>query len=249
MKSPLNSALYCGTIQHNRFIPQKHSFSYPFFLWFLNLHELDKLPNLGFWFSIRKWALNRFQRSDYFGDPVEPLSISIGKRMEELTGHPVNGTICGLMNMRTMGLYFSPVNFYYGFDAQGNFSHFLAEVSNIPWNERHQYAHYVGDGNLSPTHPKTFHVSPFNPIRQNYVWKIEPPGDSIAVTLEVHDQRGHIFEAILHLHRQPLTLQTVRKQLLKKPVMTAFIVAGIYYQALKLFLKRVPYIPYRKETQ
>ena len=81
---------------------------------------------------MKKLAFSRFYRPDYFGDPAEPLADAIRNRMEQLTGQPVTGQVYGLMNMRTMGLYFSPVNFYYGYDSSGTFTHFLAEVSNIP---------------------------------------------------------------------------------------------------------------------
>jgi uncharacterized protein len=155
--------------------------------------------------------------------------------------------VCGLMNLRTFGLYFSPVNFYYGFNRQGQFTHFLAEVSNIPWNERHHYAYHVAQGELTPYQGKAFHVSPFNSDDQYYRWKIAPPGGEIRVNLAVHDSRGHVFDAELKLSRLPLTLANVKAQLAKQPVMTAFIVANIHWQALRLFLKGVPYVPYQKE--
>lgn len=244
----MNSSMYTGTIAHKRFIPKKHQFQYPFFMWYLNLDELDRLPNLGRWFSIKKWALSRFYRSDYLGDPEKPLGDVVRQKMEELTGYPVTGKVFGLMNMRTLGLYFSPVNFYYGFNGQGALSHFLAEVSNIPWNERHQYAHYVADNNFTPSHAKAFHVSPFNPINQTYHWTLEVPGDSIGVHLAVDDDRGHIFEANLQLKQHPFTLQSVKRELMRKPIMTAFVIAGIYWQALKLYVKGVPYVSYHKEA-
>ncbi len=243
----MKSALYVGTISHRRFIPKSYGFEYPFFMWFLNLDELDSLPPLGSWFSTRKWAVSRFYRPDYMGDPRQSLADSIRQRMEELTGRPVGGEVCGLLNMRTFGLYFSPVNFYYGFDRLGGFTHFLAEVSNIPWNERHQYGHYVAGNALRPSHSKEFHVSPFNPDNQFYRWRIVPPGSTIGVHLQVYDWRGHIFTADLKLGRVSLSLKTVKRALWTKPVMTAFIVGGIYWQALRLFLKGVPYIPYSKE--
>lgn len=244
----MRAAIYSGTIAHQRYIPRPHCFQYSFFMWFLPLDELHTLPRLSPWFSHESWALNRFYRPDYLGDRSVKLADAVRERMKELTGHEVRGTVCGLLNMRTLGLYFSPVNFYYGFDEEGGFSHFLAEVSNIPWNERHHYAHYVGDGQLKPDHPKQFHVSPFNPDNQHYHWHLGGPGETISVGLDVDDKRGRIFEARLNLERQPLTLKSVCRQLIKKPVMTAFVVAGIYYQASRLFLKKVPYIPYDKET-
>ena len=242
------SSLYVGTISHQRSLPRQHQFSYPFFMWYLNLEQLDQLPAMGKWFSTSSWALSRFNRSDYYGSPEIPLAAAIKQRMQELTNHPVQGSVFGLMNMRTLGLYFSPVNFYYGFDANDQLSHFLAEVSNTPWNERHQYCHYIQDNNLEPDNDKKFHVSPFNPMNQHYQWKFNTPENQLNVTIKVDDERGHLFTASLRLEQRALTLQTVRKELLKKPVMTAYIVSRIYWQALKLYLKGVPYGPYKKET-
>lgn len=244
----MKSAIYVGEIAHQRFLPKIHRFRYPFFMWFLNLDELEGLPNLGWWFSVKHWAISRMLRSDYLGDPKLPLADAVRARMLELTGKPVTGKVCGLMNMRTLGLYFSPVNFYYGFNEEGSFTHFLAEVSNTPWNERHHYAYYVADGQYDLTQKKAFQVSPFNSLQQQYRWRISPPGGAVGVTIAVSDTRGEIFAAHLQLERQELDQSTVRRMLLRKPIMTAFIVGGIYYQALKIFFKGIPYVPYEKEA-
>lgn len=244
----MTPCLYVGKIAHRRHIPESHEFAYPFFMWFLDLDALEKGPDLIPWVSTRRRALYRFHRPDYLGSPDEPLSEAVRRRMLELTRKPVTGQVYGLMTLRSPGLYFSPVNFYFGFDRNGRFTHFLAEVSNIPWNERHQYGHYVAGGRLCPSHPKAFHVSPFNPLAQSYAWRIRPPGDTVRIGIDVRDPRGHVFEARLDLARRPLTLSGVRGAIFKKPVMTAFILAGIYWQALRLFLKGVPYVPYEKEA-
>lgn len=245
----MNHALYVGRVAHRRLQPKNHGFSYPLFMWLFDLDELADVPEIGWWFSLRGPALSRLLRSDYLGDPQQPLASAVRQRLTELTGQPVTGRVCGLLHLRTLGLYFSPVNFYYGFDGDGRCSHFLAEVSNIPWGERHHYGHYLGDGNFRPEHGKAFHVSPFNPEDQHYRWTITPPGERLAVTIEVSDRRGEIFAATLDLARRPLTPAEVRRQLRRIPVMTAYIVAGIYYQALRLYLKGVPYIPYVPATK
>ncbi len=245
----MKPALYVGTVTHQRFIPRRHRFRYPFFMWFLNLDEIDRLPNLGRWFSARRFALSRFHRSDYLDRPRQPLHLRAKTRMQELTGRSVDGPVCALLNLRTLGLYFSPVNFYFGFDRGCRPSHFLAEVSNIPWNERHLYAHYLNGGPPAPMQAKAFHVSPFNPLNQYYRWQITPPGKRVRIGIAVHDPRGLVFQAGLDLARQPFNSATAGRQLLRKPVMTAAIVLAIHWQALRLYAKGVPYVPYpKKET-
>jgi uncharacterized protein len=244
----MNSAIYVGRISHRRHIPRSHIFSYPFFMWYLDLEEISEIPSMRPWFSTTRWAFARFHRPDYYGDGNRPLQDCIKEKMAELTGVNVAGRVCALLNLRTMGLYFSPVNFYYGFDNSGNLSHFMAEVSNIPWNERHQYVHYVAGKELSPHHKKAFHVSPFNHLDQHYSWHIEPPEDSLKVELQVDDQRGRIFEARLELDRVPLQKARIRHLIIKKPVMTGSVVAGIYWQAFKLYIKGVPYLGYAREV-
>jgi len=244
----MESAIYSGFIAHTRHIPKQHSFKYPFFMWFLDLDEMDGLKDLGMWFSVKKWAWTRFRRTDYLGDPGQSLADCVREELKRITGHTVEGKVFGLLNVRTAGLYFSPVNFYYGFDRAGQLSHLLAEVSNTPWNETHYYGHHLTEGVSSRENPKSFKVSPFNPSSdQTYRWHIEAPGEKIAINLGLHDVRGHIFEAALRLGREPFSIKTVRKHLLKKPVMTIYIVFKIYWQALKIYLKGIPYVPYKKE--
>ena len=244
----MQSAIYVGQIAHRRNIPKPHGFCYPFFMWFVNLDRMERLPDLGRWFSVRRWAMSRLCRSDYLGDAKVALADAVRERLLQLTDKPVTGEVCGLMNVRTFGLYFSPVNFYYGFSKEQGLTHFLAEVSNTPWNERHHYAAYVGEGEYEWLQTKAFKVSPFNPVEQQYRWRIEPPGEKIAVSIEVVDRRGEIFAASLSLERHRLDLATVRRMLLKKPIMTASIISAIYSQALRIYLKGIPYVPYIKEA-
>jgi DUF1365 family protein len=244
----MESAIYSGHIAHTRHIPKLHTFRYPFFMWYLDLDNVDHLQDLGKWFSSKKWALSRFRRADYLGEASVSLADCVRDKMNNLTGSKVTGKVFGLLNLRTAGLYFSPINFYYGFDESGKASHLLAEVSNIPWNERHYYAHCLDKPLDEKIEDKAFKVSPFNPSRnQTYKWIIGEPDEKVAINLGVHDERGHVFEASLRFTRQPFTKQSARKLMIKKPVMTAFIIAGIYWQAMKIFLKGIPYIPYEKE--
>ncbi|MBT8328333.1 MAG: DUF1365 domain-containing protein, partial [Desulfofustis sp.] len=70
----MESALYSGFVMHKRFLPKAHGFRYPFFMWYLDLDSIDTQPGLGRWFSIDEWALSRFRRTDYMGNPDRPLA-------------------------------------------------------------------------------------------------------------------------------------------------------------------------------
>lgn len=232
----MESALYTGKVFHQRFVPKRHGFSYNIFLLWLKLDEVEQLNQNLLGFSSKGFAPLQFKRSDYLGDAQEPLQQSVLTKMSKLAGQALHGDVFFLGQVRNFAMYFSPVNFYFLRNNLGQYSHMLAEVSNTPWNQRHCY---LVDLAVQADCAKTFHVSPFNPMDMLYRWRIAPPASRLELELSCYKNQRH-FSAGLKMQRQPLNSKTLRNVIIRMPSMMIKTVAGIYWQALKLAIKRLP---------
>ena len=81
----LNSRLFQGWIRHRRYLPKKHSFSYPIFMSWLDLDELDQVMALSPLWSLERFNLVSFYRSDYLGEAGQDLSDAVKNRIKEHT--------------------------------------------------------------------------------------------------------------------------------------------------------------------
>lgn len=243
----MNSALYVGLVRHRRERPVRHAFRYRVFQVYLDLAELDDVFRGRWFWSTRRAALARFDRRDHLGDPAQPLDVAVRDLVEQATGRRPGGPIRLLTHLRYFGYVMNPVSFYYCFDATDTrVETIVADVSNTPWGERHAYVlpGAPGHGALRFDFRKAFHVSPFMPMDQDYAWRFSAPGRRLAVHMINRDAEGPLFDATLALERRPITGLALAGVLLRYPAMTAQVIAAIYWQALRLWWKGVPYHPH-----
>jgi DUF1365 family protein len=156
-----------------------------------------------------------------------------------------------LTHLRYFGYAMNPVSFYYCFDPTGaRVETILAEVNNTPWGERHCYVLACPGDSAANTFAfrKAFHVSPFMPMAIDYRWRLTDPGDRLAVHMENLEAGQPVFDATLTLTRRAITGGQLARVLVAYPFMTVQVIAGIYWQALRLWWKGVPYHPHPRHT-
>ncbi len=243
--APLHSAIYEGWIRHRRSVPRKHAFRYRLYMLYLDLAEIDHVFRKRWLWSVGRRNLAEFRRSDYHGDPDVPLDTALRDTVEQRSGTRPHGPIRMLAHLRYFGHCFNPVCFYYGYAGDGvTLDWILAEISNIPWNERHAYLLPISESTTAGgAHAwefrKQFHVSPFIPMAREYDWRFQDPGEQLRVHMDVRAARHVEMDATLVLDRRALTGWQLARCLLHYPVMTARVVIVIYWQALILWLKGV----------
>lgn len=256
----MRSAIYKGWVSHRRFFPKKHAFKYRVFMMYLCLNELDDVLQKSVLWSKNRFSLARFKREDFHGDPSLDLEDAVMRTIERELGFRPKGDVCVLANMRYFGFNMNPLCTYYCFDEAGEkVEAILAEVTNTPWHERRAYAldcraALVAEDDSAKRYTKLekrwqaiefekdFTVSPFNPIDMKYSWRSSTPSKRLNLHIDTAQGGRKITDATLRLEREDISTKSLRSVVISYPFMTIKVALAIYWQALMLFCKGVPFL-------
>ncbi len=250
----MQSCLYAGWVRHRRERPVPHAFRYRLCLLYLDLAELPAALDGRWLWSARRPALARWHRADHYGDPSRPLDLEVRDLVESRTGRQPSGPIRLLTAPRLLGYGFNPVSFYYCFDAADReLETIVAEINNTPWGERHCYVLPADRNEGTPAKQrfrfgKDFHVSPFLPMDTSYDWRFSRPDGRLLVHMENWREGALQFDATMTLDREPLSGPALAGALLRYPLMPLKVTGAIYWQALRLWMKRVPFHTHPEQT-
>ncbi len=238
----MNSAIYKGWLQHRRFYPTEHHFRYQIFMMYLDLDELQRVLDLSAFWSDKPWRPARFERGDFLGDKSVPLNEAVRQRIHQQTGKWHKGPIRMLANWRYFGFNINPISSYYCFDENQDLQTIVAEVTNTPWTEKTSYVLSCDPNERFQRiqFQKELHVSPFNPMQMNYSWRSNNPEEKLTLNLETECRGQNHTNATMVLNRIEIDSKTLSGILLSHPWMTAKVAAAIYWQAVRLWIKKTP---------
>lgn len=234
-------ALYRGHVLHRRLRPRVHTLRYRVLHVLVDIDRLDQLAGSVRLFAHNRFSLFAFHDRDYGARDSTPLRAHVESLLEGAGIVPDGGTIHLLTMPRLLGYAFNPLSTWFCHSRDGALRAIIYEVSNT-FGERHSYVMAVGPDAQEVRHisRKRFHVSPFLPMDMDYAFRVVPPGKRLAIGIMVSDGDGPVLSAIHTARHEELTDATLLRAAIEFPLVTLKVTAGIHWEALKLWVKRVP---------
>jgi uncharacterized protein len=253
--TPGAPAVCDGQVFHRRLTPKVHEFRYPVSYAWLDPDEPDDLCRHHRLWSATHTAPVRFRACDYGDGTDRSLAMQVREDLGRVTGHRPDGPIRMLTQLRRCGWLFNPITLYVAWDANGDGPvGAVLEVTNTPWKQRHRYAvglvqtGWAGDASqFAARVGKQLHVSPFLDEQFDYVVGLSERrsgGIDLVLTIDVvrPGSDDPVVTTRLELAREPASRQSLGRSLTSHVASTHCVSLGIRLQAVRLWLKRVPFV-------
>ena len=235
----VTSAIYRGTVVHDRRRPKRHHFRYRVFSLLLDLDELPALDRRSRLFAHNRWGPLSFYDADHGPTTGVPLRPWVEARLAEAGLTPDGGPIRLLCYPRIFGYVFNPLSVYFCFRRDGSLAAVLYEVCNT-FRERHTYVIPVTASDRAVIRQrcaKALYVSPFIGMEAQYNFRVVPPGDGVNIVIRQEDVEGLLLAASFQGSRSPMTDRMLLRCLAAFPLLTVKIIAAIHWEALRLWIK------------
>jgi uncharacterized protein len=141
---------------------------------------------------------------------------------------------------RVLGFAFNPISLWYCEHRDGSLRAVIAQVRNT-FGEKHAYLLASGGRPIAYDSPqdkeKCFHVSPFFDLSGRYRFRFSEPGERLRVVIHETREGIPILDATLAAERRLLSDRAIVAAVLAMPWMTVKVVAGIHWEAVKIWLR------------
>lgn len=261
----MNSCIYISKIFHERKKPRVNRFKLGFYMLYLDLDELDTLDNKIAIFGYNKFNILSFYDDDHFkfieyksksnAEKISKEKISYdakkykGKKTKERIKILIDelglnfqlGKVFLLTNVRNLGYIFNPVSFYFCYDKKGQFKVLFSEVNNT---FRQQKMYYIladkDKEEFSSRQKKNYYISPFIDYDTYLHWNFKVPGEKLDIKID-SEKEEKVLRTSLRGFRKKINNMNFFYLILRYPLITLMTIIIIHIQALKLWLKKIPY--------
>lgn len=239
----IEPSILFGRVMHKRLFPKINAFNYGIYNISIPLSQLNSIP-----IKLNKFGFLSFYVRDHGycdGSDLESWARTI---LKQYSIDKADGEIVLVCMPRVLGYVFNPVSFWLCYDREENLRAVLCEVHNT-FGERHTYL--CAHGDQSPITEdnvlegqKLFHVSPFLNREGHYTFRFNPDPESWGVWINYYNADGKM-QLVTALNG---VLSSMKKANLQKafwayPLVTFKAIILIHWQALKLVVKGIKYIP------
>ena len=243
----MSACLYECDVMHRRLKPVQKRFNYRIFMLSVDLDDLPKVSLLG----LNRFSLFSLNDHDHIdlGKPGGIRGNLLAWMKEKEIECPEDARIRLVTLPRVLGYAFNPVSFYYVSSSEGSPLFAIAEVCNT----YHEMKLYLIDGWKDDFWQrklaKNFYVSPFSDVRDFFDFRLGPPGEKWNVQIDNLDQEGITLVSSITGRKAPLTAGRLLWFGFKYPFLSLKVIFMIHWQALKLWLRKVPFFPKDKNRQ
>ena len=235
-----------GQVRHTRLRPVRNAFAYGTYYLRLPLRSLGEQHFGGALFSRNRFNLLSFADADH-GDGKQPLVAWIDALLKSEGVPDADGEVWLQAMPRVLGFVFNPVSFWFCHRRDGALRAVLCDVRNT-FGERHFYLLDTGAAIANGselTARKVFHVSPFCAVEGGYRFRFSrfgrASGEHTLACIDHDDDAGVLLQTSVAGAATPLSDASVARAFFGFPLMTFGVVLRIHVQALRLWLRRVPF--------
>lgn len=239
----MRSKIYTGRVFHTRTSPVRHAFSYPIFLLYVDLSELQSIGRGNPLFGYNTMKPCSISDRDYLGS--QNLSL-VEKVMRCLPSETSSASGVFMLTMpRILGIGFNPASFFFCLDASGGVAALLVEVANT-YHEKHTYVLCPDEIHAAATarpakyeFQKELFVSPFNGVEGCYSLRFSRPGaQTFRLGLDLSVGGEKILRTALTLNGEPFGVPGLASTLVRYPCTVALTLPRIAHQAALLRFRK-----------